>query len=128
MTDYTVKNLKADVENMSEQFGIDGMEARFARKALEIGSFGFSYQKLTPNFRQPFGHNHKEQEEAYVVIAGTGRVKVGDDVLDLRQWDVVRIDPNVTRQFEAGPDGLEYIAIGGAPTGDAEMVDDWWSD
>ena len=62
MTDYTVKNLRDDVPNASAQFGIEGMEARFGRKALELGSFGFSYQKLTPDFRQPFGHHHREQE------------------------------------------------------------------
>jgi mannose-6-phosphate isomerase-like protein (cupin superfamily) len=128
MTDYTVKNLKDDVPNASEQFGIDGMEAHFGRKALDLDSFGLSYQKLTPNFRQPFGHYHREQEEAYVVIAGGGRVKVEDDVVDLKQWDVIRVPANATRQFEAGPDGLEYIAIGGQPTGDAETVEGWWSD
>jgi mannose-6-phosphate isomerase-like protein (cupin superfamily) len=128
MSDYTVKNLKDDVANAAEEFGIDGMEARFGRKALDLGQFGFSYQKLTPGFRQSFGHRHEKQEEAYIVIAGSGRVKVGEGVVDLKQWDVIRIDPQATRQFEAGPEGLEYIAIGGQPTGDAEMVDDWWSD
>jgi mannose-6-phosphate isomerase-like protein (cupin superfamily) len=128
MTDYTVKNLRDDVPNASAQFGIEGMEARFGRKALELGSFGFSYQKLTPDFRQPFGHHHREQEEAYIVLAGGGRVKVGDDVVDLKRWDVIRVAPEVTRQFEAGQEGLEYIAIGGAPTGDAETVEGWWSD
>jgi mannose-6-phosphate isomerase-like protein (cupin superfamily) len=128
MADYTVKNLKDDVQNAAEQFGIEGMEARFGRKALELGSFGFSYQKMAPSYRQPFGHYHREQEEAYVVLAGGGRVKVGDDVVELAQWDVIRIAPQVTRQFESGPDGLEYIAIGGQPSGDAELVEGWWTD
>jgi mannose-6-phosphate isomerase-like protein (cupin superfamily) len=128
MTDYTVKNLKADVPNAAEQFGIDEMEARFGRKALDVGSFGFSYQKFAPGYRQGFGHTHKEQEEAYIILAGTGRMKVGDDILDLEQWDVVRVSPNVVRQIESGPDGLELIAIGGAPTGDSEMIEGWWTD
>jgi mannose-6-phosphate isomerase-like protein (cupin superfamily) len=128
MSDYTVKNLKDDVENAAERFGLEGMEARFGRKALEIGSFGFSYQKLTPNYRQRFGHHHQEQEEAYVILSGSGRVKVGDDIVELRQWDVVRVDPQVTRQFEAGANGLELLAIGGQQTGDSEIVENWWSD
>ncbi|HZR94824.1 MAG TPA: cupin domain-containing protein [Gaiellaceae bacterium] len=128
MGDYTVKNLKTDVDNAAAQFGIEGMEARFGRKALELGQFGLSYQKFTPNFRQGFGHRHEQQEEAYVVIAGSGRVKVDDDVVELKQWDVIRIAPAATRQFESGPDGMEYLAIGGAPAGDAEIVEGWWTD
>jgi mannose-6-phosphate isomerase-like protein (cupin superfamily) len=128
MADYTVKNMRDDVPNAAEQYGIAGMEARFARRALELETFGFSYQKLTPNFRQGFGHHHREQEEAYLVLSGSGRVKVDDDVVELRQWDVIRVPAAVTRQFESGPDGLELIAMGGAPGGDAEMIDGWWSD
>ena len=128
MTDYTVKNLKEDVPNSAEQFGIEEMEARFGRKALELESFGFSHQKFDPNYRQGFGHVHREQEEAYVVLDGSGRVKVDDDIVDLKQWDVIRVGPGVTRQFESGPDGLEFIAIGGNPAGDAETIEGWWSD
>jgi mannose-6-phosphate isomerase-like protein (cupin superfamily) len=128
MTDYTVKNLKEDVPNSAEQFGIEEMEARFGRKALELESFGFSHQKFDPNYRQGFGHVHREQEEAYVILDGSGRVKVGDDIVDLKQWDVIRVGPGVTRQFESGPEGLELIAIGGMPPGDAETIEGWWSD
>jgi mannose-6-phosphate isomerase-like protein (cupin superfamily) len=128
MTDYTVKNLRDDVPNAAEQFGIDEMEARFGRKALELETFGFSHQKLGPNYRQGFGHVHREQEEAYLILDGSGRIKVGDDIVDLKQWDVIRVAPGVTRQMESGPDGLELIAIGGQPAGDAEMIEGWWKD
>jgi mannose-6-phosphate isomerase-like protein (cupin superfamily) len=127
MTDYTVKNLM-EVTNSAEQFGIDGMEARFARKPLELGNFGLSYQRLGPNFRQPFGHRHGMQEEAYVVLAGGGRVKVDDDVIELKQWDTIRVPGEATRQFESGPDGLEFIAIGAPQADDTEMLEGWWSD
>jgi mannose-6-phosphate isomerase-like protein (cupin superfamily) len=128
MSDYTIKNLKSDVANAAEQFGVDGMEARFARRDLELGNFGVSYQKLEPNFRQPFGHRHGEQEEAYVVVAGSGRVKVEDDVVDLEQWDAIRVPGSAARQFESGPDGLEYVAIGAPQADDTEMLEGWWSD
>jgi len=127
MADYTVKNLM-DVTNSAEQFGIEGMEARFARKPLELGNFGLSYQKLGPNFRQPFGHRHGTQEEAYIVLAGSGRVKVDDEVIELMQWDTIRVPGSAARQFESGPDGLEFIAIGAPQADDTEMLEGWWSD
>ena len=128
MSDYTKKNLK-ELDNAAEQFGLgDHMETRFARKAMGLEQFGFSYQRFQPGYRQGFGHVHKEQEEAYVVLEGSGRAKVEDEIVDLEQWDVLRVPAGTTRAFEAGPDGLAYIAIGGNPTGDADMVTDWWVD
>ena len=129
MSDFTQVNLKDDVENASEKFGLaPNMEARFARDAMGLEGGGFSYQKLAPNFRAPFGHHHERQEEVYVVVAGGGRIKVGDDVHDLRQWDAVRLPPASARGFEAGPDGLELIAIGFGEGGEAEILRDFWND
>ena len=129
MSDYTKLNIKDDFENSAESYGLgDKLEARFGRKAMGLEQFGFSYQKLQPGFRQAFGHVHKEQEEAYIVLEGGGRVKIDDEIVDLRTWDVLRIPPGVVRGFEAGSEGLAYIAIGGNPTGDAEMLNDWWVD
>jgi uncharacterized cupin superfamily protein len=128
MSDYTKMNLK-EIDNAAEQFGLgEHMETRFARKALGLEQFGFSYQKFQPNYRQGFGHVHKEQEEAYVVLEGSGRAKVEDEIVELRRWDVLRVPAGATRAFEAGDDGLTYIAIGGNPTGDADMIENWWSD
>src|SRR6266436_7635164 len=112
MPNYTVKNLK-QVENMAEQFGMsDGLEARFARGPLELENFGLSYQRLEPNFRIPFGHKHGEQEEVYVVLSGNARVKLDDEIVELQQWDAIRVPGEVTRNFEAGPEGVEYLAVG----------------
>src|SRR5690348_18103152 len=77
MASYTVRNIK-EIDNAAERFGIEGMEARFGRKALELEKFGFSYQKLVPNYRQGFAHHHAHHEEAYVVLSGSGRMKVDD--------------------------------------------------
>jgi mannose-6-phosphate isomerase-like protein (cupin superfamily) len=127
MADYTVKNIK-EIDNSAERFGIEGMEARFARKPLELEKFGFSYQTLTPNYRQSFGHKHAKQEEVYVVLRGGGRIKLEDDIVDLKQWDAIRVPPGVTRQIEAGEGGLEMLAIGAPEGGDSEMIEGWWSD
>ena len=127
MANYTKLNLKDDVENMSERFGLaPNMEARFGRNALGLEGGGFSYQKLAPNFEAPFGHNHKTQEEAYVIVGGSGRVKIDDEVHELKQWDALRVPAGTARAFAAGPDGLELIAIGFGEGGDADMIESPW--
>jgi mannose-6-phosphate isomerase-like protein (cupin superfamily) len=129
LTEYTLVNLKEDVENMAERFGLaPGLEARFGRKALGLEGGGFSYQKLAPNLAGSMGHRHRDQEEVYVVIAGSGRVKLEDEVRDVRQWDVLRVPPPVARGFEAGPEGLELLAIGFGESGDSEMLEGFWDD
>jgi quercetin dioxygenase-like cupin family protein len=90
-----------------------GIEGRFGRKHLDSRDLGVSLFRYAPNLRSPMAHSHREQEEAYVVVSGSGRVLLDDDVRELRQWDVVRVAPDVVRAFEAGPDGLDLIAIGG---------------
>ena len=129
MSAFTQLNLKDDVENASEKFGLaPDMEARFGRNALGLEGGGFSYQRLAPNFRGPFGHRHKTQEEVYVVVGGGGRVNVEGDVHEIRQFDALRFPPQTARAFEAGPDGLELIAIGFGEGGDAEVLQDFWVD
>jgi mannose-6-phosphate isomerase-like protein (cupin superfamily) len=129
MADYTVKNLH-DVEDSAPKFGMEEMEARFASGDLGLTKSGVSLQSLVPDATQPFGHHHHKQEELYVVVAGTGRVKLGDDVVDLKPWDAVRVAPDVTRAFSAGPDGLEFIAFGAPAVEDlsaeAPMEQGWW--
>jgi uncharacterized cupin superfamily protein len=127
VADYTHLNLKDDVENVSERFGLaPDMEARFARKPVGLRRGGFSYQKLAPGFRPPTAHRHRTHEEVYVVVAGSGRVKIEDELREVRQWDAIRFAPEVARAFEAGPDGLELLVIGFGEGGDAEMLDGFW--
>jgi mannose-6-phosphate isomerase-like protein (cupin superfamily) len=131
MSDYTIKNLKADVPDAAQQFGLaPNLEAHFAREALGCRKLGLSYQRLAPNFRVPFGHRHEQQEEVYVVVGGSGRMKLEDEVVELKPWDAVRVASETTRGFEAGPDGMEIVAIGAPNTGggDVEMLQSWWSD
>ena len=125
MPDYTHINLK-QVDDQAKSFGIDGLEARFPHE--ELGA-GVSYQKIDPNFRLPFGHKHEQAEEVYVVLAGSGRMKLDDDIVELKQWDVVRVPPPVTRGVEAGPDGMELIAVNSTGhTTDTAPIPGWWSD
>ena len=128
MAAYTQKNLK-DVENQAPKFGMPAeLDARFARTALDGETLGLSLMKLEPGFRIPFGHNHSDQEEVYVVVHGSARVKVDDEIVELREWDAIRFDKDTMRNVEAGPDGVEYLAFGaGDDPLDAEMVPGWWS-
>jgi mannose-6-phosphate isomerase-like protein (cupin superfamily) len=130
MADYTIRNLK-EIEDQAPKFGFaPSLEARFATVPLEFEQAGISYQRLAPGFRMPFGHKHKEQEEVYVLVSGSARLKLDDEVVELRQWDAVRVPKETMRNFEAGPKGAEIIAFGAPHTGpgDAEMTPGWWTD
>ena len=130
MADYTLKNFKTDITDSAAERGMTEIESRFARSSLDSEELGVSYFRYGPGFRTPFGHHHLEQEEAYVVAEGSGRVKLGDEIQDLKQWDVLRVAADVVRGFEGGPEGLTLIAIGGRRPegGDGKMVQDWWTD
>jgi mannose-6-phosphate isomerase-like protein (cupin superfamily) len=131
VADYTKINLKNEVEDQAPKFGLaPHIEARMARVPLELEKCGISYQRLAPNFRLPFGHRHKQQEEIYVLVSGSARIKLDDEVIDLRQWDAVRVPKDTMRSLEAGAEGAELIAVGAPNTGpgDADMEEGWWSD
>ncbi len=131
MAGYTKVNLKQDVEDQAPNFKLaPDMEFRMARVPLDLENSGVSYLRLAPNFRIPFGHNHKTQEEVYLVVGGSARAKVADEVVDLAQWDAIRVHKDTMRGFEAGPDGVEMIAIGAPSTGpgDGDITRGWWSD
>jgi len=129
MSAYSIVNLKKEVEDsMGER--APGIEGRFARKHLDSKHLGISYLRYSPGVRSPSAHSHREQEEAYVVISGSGQVRLDDEIRELRCWDVVRVNPATVRAFEAGDDGLELIAIGShrPDGGDGVFVDPAWID
>jgi mannose-6-phosphate isomerase-like protein (cupin superfamily) len=127
-------NLKADLDDLGSNFdGDPGLEFRAATKALGLEHSGLTYQRVPPGVRFPYGHTHKTQEEVYVVVGGGGRMKVDDEVIDLREWDAVKVPPGAWRGYEAGPGGLVMLVIGAPslgdnPRDDVEGTRDWWSD
>jgi mannose-6-phosphate isomerase-like protein (cupin superfamily) len=124
---FSIKNLM-DVEDAAAER--DGIEARFARKHLDSDHLGVTFIGYGPNVRSPMGHSHREQEEAYVIVGGSGRIKLDDEIVQLRQWDVVRVAPHTVRAFEGGPDGMQIIAVGAdrPEGGDGVPMPDWWTD
>ena len=131
---FTLRNLREDPDDVGSNFeGAPGLEFRLATKALELEHSGLSYQRIPPGYRFPYGHTHERQEELYVVVGGSGRMALDDEVLDVRKWDAVRVPPGTWRGYEAGPDGLEILVIGAPnlgddPRGDVEGKRDWWAD
>jgi mannose-6-phosphate isomerase-like protein (cupin superfamily) len=128
MSTYTKKNLN-EVENQAPKFGMPSeLEARFARTAIGGETLGLSLMTLAPNFRIPFGHKHEDQEEVYVVLRGSARIKVEDEIVEVGPYDAIRFGMDTMRDVEAGPEGVEYLAFGaGGDPQDAEMVQNWWS-
>jgi mannose-6-phosphate isomerase-like protein (cupin superfamily) len=125
---YTKTNLRT-VENAAPKFDMpEQMEARFARRAIGGETLGLSLFTLAPGFRIPFGHKHEKQEEVYVVVRGSARVKVEDEIVELDEWDAIRFPKGTMRQMEGGPDGVDYLAFGaGDDPSDAETAPGWWS-
>jgi mannose-6-phosphate isomerase-like protein (cupin superfamily) len=125
---YTLMKL-TDAEDMAVKHGFSETgEARFPTGDLALEQAGLSHHRVAPNARQAFGHRHDEAEEVYVVIGGAGRVKLDDEIVDVGPLDALRVAPPVIRSFEAGPEGLEYLAFGARHDGDGELIPGWWSD
>jgi uncharacterized cupin superfamily protein len=131
---FTRRNLKADLDDLGSNFdGPPDLEFRAATAALGLEQSGLTYQRVPPGYRFPYGHTHKTQEEVYVIVRGSGRMKIDDEIVDLREWDAVRVPPGSWRGYEAGPDGLELLVIGAPslgenPRDDVEGTRDWWAD
>ena len=130
---FTHRNLKQDLVDVGSNFdGPPDLEFRMATQALELESSGLTYQRVPPGYRFPYGHTHRTQEEIYVVVRGSGRMKVDDEIVELVEWDAVRVPPGSWRGYEAGSDGLEILVIGAPnlgddPRGDVEGRRDWWA-
>ncbi len=131
---FTLRNIKRDLEDIGSRFdGAPDLEFRAATRALALEKSGLSYQRVPSGYRFPYGHTHKTQEEVYVVLRGSGRMKVDDEIIELEEWDAVRVAAGAWRGYEAGSTGLEILVIGAPSLGDAPRDDvdgerDWWAD
>ncbi len=123
---YAITNL-AGVEDVAAKHGYsETQESRFPRTDLGAETIGMAYHLVKPGRRQAFGHRHENAEEIYVVLEGSGRVKLDDEIRDLRPLDALRVAPGVARAFEGGEDGLRLLAFGPRHEGDGEILKDFW--
>jgi mannose-6-phosphate isomerase-like protein (cupin superfamily) len=128
MAPFTKKNLR-EVEDSAVKGGFsDNQEARFAGGDLDAEQTGIALEVVKPGKRHAFGHRHENAEEVYVVLSGNGRMRLDDEIIEVGPLDAIRVSPQVTRAFEAGPDGLELLAFGPRHEGDGEIVQDFWTD
>jgi quercetin dioxygenase-like cupin family protein len=123
---YTIINLR-ESEDSAPKFGLDEVgEAHFPREELGAETTGLAYHVMKPNKRSAFGHRHENAEEVCVVLAGSGRIRLDDEMREIAELDAIRIEPAVARGFEAGPDGLTVLVFGPRHAGDGEMLNDFW--
>jgi gentisate 1,2-dioxygenase len=130
---FTLRNIK-DLDDIGSAFdGPPDLEFRAATKSLGLERSALSYQWVPPGYRFPYGHSHETQEELYVVVRGSGRMKLDDEIVEVREWDAVRVPPGTWRGYEAGPEGLELLVMGAPnlgddPRGDVDGQRGWWAD
>ena len=130
---FTLKNIKQELEDIGSRFdGAPDLEFRAATKPLGLEKSGLTHQFVPPGYRFPYGHTHQTQEEVYVVLRGSGRMKLDEEIVELEEWDAVRVPPGTWRGYEAGPDGLEILVIGAPSLGEGRREDvegrrDWWA-
>jgi quercetin dioxygenase-like cupin family protein len=125
---YTKMNL-TDTADSAPKFGLEEMgEAHFPREELDAKTTGLSYQVLKPGKRQQFGDRHDKAEEVYVVLSGGGRVRLDDEIVELSELDAIRVEPSVMRAFEAGPDGMAWLAFGPHHDKDGQIDREFWQD
>jgi mannose-6-phosphate isomerase-like protein (cupin superfamily) len=124
---YTIKNLR-EVKDVAPEHGFSEIqEARFPRSDLGAEATGLAYHVMHPG-KRGFGHRHESAEEVYVVLSGSGRMKLDEEIVELSRMDSIRVAPQVARAFEAGPDGLELLAFGPRHDRDGEILQDFWVD
>jgi quercetin dioxygenase-like cupin family protein len=125
---YTIRNLR-DTEDSAPKFGLGELgEAHFPREELDVESLGLAYHVFKPGKRSAFGHRHEHAEEVYVVLSGGGRIRLDDETVEIGELDAIRVAPQITRAFEAGPDGLSVLVFGSRHAGDGEILQDFWTD
>lgn len=131
---FTRRNLKRDLDDVGGNFdGAPGLEFRHANSALGLEQSGLAYQRIPPGVRFPYGHTHRTQEELFVVVRGSDRMKLDGEIVDVEEWDAVRVPPGTWRGYEAGRQGLELLvfgapSLGDDPRSDVEGQRGWWAD
>ena len=130
---FTLRNIKQDLEDVGSNFdGPPDLKFRAATKALELEQSGLCYQRVPPNYRFPYGHTHTKQEEVYMVIRGSGRMKVDDEFVEVREWGRRARAARYVARLRGGADGIELLAFGAphlgeSPRDDVDGQRDWWA-
>jgi len=113
----------ADVtfREIDEMDPIHGGLARRARAELGVTAWGMQVLTLPPNWDGYPLHEHgpdaydANQEEVYIPLEGSATLVADDERFELRPGTMARVGPRQLRQIVPGPDGIRFVALGGAP-------------
>lgn len=78
---------------------------------LELTGCEASLNSLPAGAEIPFVHFHKQNEELYIVTAGSGTLYVDGEITTIAKGDCFKIDPEQHRCMKAGADGLAYVCV-----------------
>jgi mannose-6-phosphate isomerase-like protein (cupin superfamily) len=109
------------VRAIDEMEAIYGGVARRARAELGVTAWGMQVLTLPPNWSDYPLHNHDatafdpNQEEVYIPLEGSAKLVADESEFELRPGVMARLGPSQLRKIVPGPDGIRFIALGGAP-------------
>jgi quercetin dioxygenase-like cupin family protein len=83
-------------------------------RQLEATTLGARLWRLAPG-QSSTRHRHRETHELYVLLEGTGRIRIGDDLLTLEPLSSVLVDPGDLRQVFNDTDSEQLWLMVGAP-------------
>ncbi len=95
----------------SNQMGIENTDLG---RQLEARNLGARLWRLKPG-QASTRHRHFDQEELYLLLEGTGRMRVDDELLTLEPLDTVLVEPDSTRQIFNDTDADQLWFATGAP-------------
>jgi quercetin dioxygenase-like cupin family protein len=124
---HTQINL-ADVDDAAPGNGFGARwEARVARDDLEAEQTGLTYFRLRPGKRSPFAHRHRNAEEVYLILGGTGRVKLDDEISEVRPLDAIRVAPTRHERSRPAPRAWSSSpsALIASPTANPSTTPGW---
>jgi quercetin dioxygenase-like cupin family protein len=76
----------------------------FVGEILKSSSTEISFQILPPNTNIPFLHQHKNHEEIYVILKGTGQFQVDETVFEISEGSIIRVAPEGKRSWRNNTD------------------------
>ncbi len=82
----------------------------FLRDSLGLTSCEISVSAMPAGIKLPFNHKHKQNEEVYIFLKGTGIMTLDGKAVEVKEGSCVKVLPAAVRTMEAKTD-LLYICV-----------------
>lgn len=82
----------------------------FLHDLLGLTSCEISVSAMSAGVKLSFNHKHKQNEEVYVFLKGTGSMILDNEVVEVKEGSCVKVLPSAVRTIEATTD-IEYICV-----------------